>query len=139
MWTVADVPGLGHEHTAAPVVPHPDELKTLAELLPDAPPPFPFWANFDRKPVEFHPVWPPPGPLEPTWRHWLRFTPDAGWLLVDGHAPVAADGLVGWTGRLWTVEGTLVASGGGQLLCRRISGTTPAGSPGPTAPPDSTG
>jgi acyl-CoA thioesterase-2 len=64
--------------------------------------------------------------------------PGEAWLLADGHAPVAADGLVGWTGRLWTAGGTLVASGGGQLLCRRVSGTTPAGSPAPTVPPGST-
>jgi len=46
--------------------------------------------------------------------------PDEPWLLVDGHSPIAGDGLVGWTGRLWSTTGRLVASGGGQLLCRRV-------------------
>src|SRR5438105_105305 len=46
--------------------------------------------------------------------------PDSEWLLCDGYAPVARHGLMGWTGRLWSVEGRMVASGGGQLLCRRL-------------------
>ena len=50
--------------------------------------------------------------------------PGAEWLLADGFGPVARDGLMGWNGRLWTPDGALVASGGGQLLCRRVR--TPA-------------
>jgi acyl-CoA thioesterase-2 len=45
---------------------------------------------------------------------------DTPWLLADGFAPTAGAGLIGWTGRLWTDAGRLVASGGGQLLCRRL-------------------
>jgi acyl-CoA thioesterase II len=194
VWTIADVPGLDHDVSVMPEVPRPDRLPDMAELMPDGEPPFPFWANFEVKPINWNRDWPPPGPREPTWRQWLRFAPEptfadpwvdacralivvdvqcwpsavqhhawrwpeeqewmapsldlyvafhhprpeAEWLLADGHAPVAADGLIGWTGRMWTTDGTLVASGGGQLLCRRLSGTTPAGSRGPTAPADST-
>ena len=46
--------------------------------------------------------------------------PHSEWLLCDGYAPVARHGLMGWTGRLWSVEGRMVASGGGQLLCRHL-------------------
>jgi len=46
--------------------------------------------------------------------------PQSEWLLTDGHAPVARDGLMAWTGRLWAEDGALIASGGGQLLCRRV-------------------
>ncbi len=42
------------------------------------------------------------------------------WLLTDGLAPVSADGLFGWTGRLWTPHGRLVSSGAGQALYRRV-------------------
>jgi acyl-CoA thioesterase-2 len=45
--------------------------------------------------------------------------PESEWLLTDGHGPVARDGLMAWTGRLWSDAGRLVAAGGGQLLCRR--------------------
>jgi acyl-CoA thioesterase-2 len=42
------------------------------------------------------------------------------WLLGDGTAPVGADGLMGFDGRAWNDRGQLVASGGGQLLCRPV-------------------
>jgi acyl-CoA thioesterase-2 len=43
---------------------------------------------------------------------------DEDWLLLDGHSPVADDGLLSWTGRVWTRWGTLLASGGGQAVFR---------------------
>ena len=46
--------------------------------------------------------------------------PSEQWLLCDGYAPNAAHGLMGWNGRLWSTAGNLVASGAGQLLCRRV-------------------
>ena len=44
------------------------------------------------------------------------------WLLTDGRGPIAANGVMHWDGRLWSESGTLVASGMGQLLCRRMPG-----------------
>jgi acyl-CoA thioesterase-2 len=43
---------------------------------------------------------------------------DDEWLLVEAVSPVAADGLVAATGRVWDRSGTLVASGGQTMLCR---------------------
>jgi acyl-CoA thioesterase len=40
------------------------------------------------------------------------------WLLLDGHSPVAGDGLLSWNGRVWTRDRKLVASGGGQAVFR---------------------
>jgi acyl-CoA thioesterase-2 len=40
------------------------------------------------------------------------------WLLLDGYSPVADDGLLSWTGRVWNLERQLVASGGGQAVFR---------------------
>jgi acyl-CoA thioesterase-2 len=180
VWTVADVEGLDHMVLTPPGVPLPDDLPTMAErwaAVEEEPvAPFSFWHNFDARPIEWSPVWPPPEPLDPVWQQWERFLPTATfddpwvdaaralvlvdvvswpsasrhhqwkwpdgpewmapsldlyvafhdphphepWLLVDGHAPVAGDGLVGWTGRLWSTTGRLIASGGGQLLCRRV-------------------
>lgn len=51
--------------------------------------------------------------------------PEVEWLLCDGFAPVADEGLIGWNGRLWTPEGALVASGSGQLLSRRMRRSGP--------------
>jgi acyl-CoA thioesterase-2 len=44
------------------------------------------------------------------------------WLLADGIAPISQGGMIGWTGRVWTTSGALVASGAGQALYRRIPG-----------------
>jgi acyl-CoA thioesterase II len=40
------------------------------------------------------------------------------WLLLDGHSPVARDGIVGGTGRVWSEDGTLLCSGVQSMLCR---------------------
>jgi acyl-CoA thioesterase len=42
------------------------------------------------------------------------------WLLLDAHSPVAASGLLSWTGRVWSRDRRLVASGGGQAVFRRM-------------------
>lgn len=49
-----------------------------------------------------------------------QLKPASEWLLADGHGPVASDGVTAWNGRLWSDDMTLVASGTGQLLCRRV-------------------
>ena len=47
--------------------------------------------------------------------------PTSEWLLADGHSPIAREGLMAWNGRLWSEGGNLVASGAGQMLCRRVT------------------
>jgi len=42
---------------------------------------------------------------------------DSEWLLAEQESPIATGGLVGATGRVFTRDGKLVASGGAQLLC----------------------
>jgi acyl-CoA thioesterase II len=178
VWSVDDVDGLEHDESTRPAVPSPSELRSAEELAgDDAPPPFPFWLNFDTRPLEWHDPWPPPGPLPAVWRNWLRYrawpsdpdrwlaaarlvlladlpswpsghrphawrqppfiaptldlqvtlhrlVPQEEWLLLEGTSPVAADGMIGFTSRLWTVDGSLVASGGGQTLCRPVAPPT---------------
>ena len=78
VWSVGDVDGLEHDETIPPDVPDPDALPFIQDLLPDdAQPPFPFWNNFDAKPLEFEVDWPPDGPRPARWREWLRFAPTA--------------------------------------------------------------
>jgi acyl-CoA thioesterase-2 len=179
IWSTGDVHGLEHDATEPPDVPGPDELKPITELLSpeelEAGPPFPFWLNFDSRPVTFRKEWPPKEPIPPSYRDWQRFVPTAtfddpwvdacrslilvdvqswpsasrphawqdhgyyapsldlyvafsdpqpssGWLLCDGAGPVARDGLMTWNGRLWSEDRKLVATGMGQLLCRRMPG-----------------
>ena len=172
VWSVGDVAGLEHEDVDPPDVPDPDALPTWADLSPDEDrPPMPFWDNFDQRLVTWSKEWPPPGPLPPTWRTWVRPRPSATfadpwvdaarslivldvgswpagsrphmhleppyiapsldlyasfqypgssseWLLLDAHSPVAHGGLLSWTGRVWSKERRLIASGGGQAVFR---------------------
>ncbi len=172
VWSVAAIEGLEHEDADPPAVPDPGELPNPADLRPDEDGPrFAFWGNFDQRPVDWSERWPPPGPLPPTWRTWVRCTPpatfddpwvdaartlivlDVGswpagsrphahldppyiapsldlyasfqfpgasseWLLLDAHSPVAHGGLLSWTGRVWSRDRRLIASGGGQAVFR---------------------
>ena len=43
---------------------------------------------------------------------------DADWLLVEGVAPVAEAGLIGFSSRVWSRERRLLASASGQMRCR---------------------
>lgn len=52
-----------------------------------------------------------------------RVPPYGEWLLAEATADVAAEGLIGFHNRVWDERGRLVASGGGQLLCRRAPAT----------------
>jgi acyl-CoA thioesterase len=170
VWSVGHVEGLVHADLHPPDVPDPEDVTTFEQRDPDRPQ-FTFWKNFEQRNLDHVAVWPPPGPLEPTWRSWLRCVPpvdledpwvDAArtlivldvmswpaghrphahlehgfiapsldlyasfqhsgseheWILLDGHSPVADDGLLSWTGRVWTRERRLVASGGGQAVFR---------------------
>jgi len=73
-----------------------------------------------------HHAWKWPGGQEwiaPSLDLYVAFheaAPDEPWLLIDGHSPVGREGLIAWTGRLWARDRRLIASGGGQLLCRRV-------------------
>ncbi|MBV8295537.1 MAG: thioesterase family protein, partial [Acidimicrobiia bacterium] len=49
-----------------------------------------------------------------------RTEPAGAWLLAAGVAAVATDRLIGYTSRIWSDRGTLLASGSGQLLCRPL-------------------
>jgi acyl-CoA thioesterase len=47
-----------------------------------------------------------------------RFAPEEDWMLADGYVPLAADGLLGCTSRLWTRDGRLLATGTSKHVCR---------------------
>jgi acyl-CoA thioesterase-2 len=99
VWSVADTEGLEHDETVAPDVPGPDQLPSIEELLPpDAEPPFPFWRNFDAKPIAFEAEWPPEGPRPARWQEWLRFLPTASFAdpWVDAARSVILVDLPSW-------------------------------------------
>lgn len=78
VWAIDDdVEGLVHDDATPPAVEGPDGLPSIEELLgdvEDAPgPPFPFWLNFESRPLDFRRDRPPSEPLPPVYRQWLRF------------------------------------------------------------------
>lgn len=48
---------------------------------------------------------------------WHRFEPNSEWLLIEHECAVAAHGLMGVSGRVWSEDGKLLASGAAQLCC----------------------
>lgn len=50
----------------------------------------------------------------------VRLAAAEPWLLLEGTTPVGADGMLPFTSRVWTRDGRLLATGGGQTLCRRV-------------------
>jgi acyl-CoA thioesterase len=44
--------------------------------------------------------------------------PESDWLLCETTAEIAREGLIGYRSRVWSEDRQLLASGGGQLLCR---------------------
>ena len=75
VWSVGEVEGLVHHDLHPPDVPDPDQLRSPEELWPDQEARFSFWNNFDQRPIDFFPQWPPDGPASPTWRTWVRCRP----------------------------------------------------------------
>jgi acyl-CoA thioesterase len=79
VWAIEEgLSGLEHDLAIPPDVPGPDTLKSMAELMPEESPAR-FWGNFEVKPVAWIPPedWPPPPPVEPAVRQWMRFNPVA--------------------------------------------------------------
>jgi acyl-CoA thioesterase-2 len=171
VWTVDALEGLEHDAVTRPSVPHHGELKTFAELNEGDEPPHNFWRNFDGKPVNFVPDWPPAEAMPPEVLNWYRYLPrstfddpfvDASralllidtmqwpaavrphayrepafiaptidlsvsfhdsapsdpWLLLTAEAPIGRHGLIGGKAAIWSEDLRLLASGGGQLMCR---------------------
>ena len=46
------------------------------------------------------------------------FAPETEWMLADGVVPLARDGLLGCTSRLWSEDGRLLATGTSKHICR---------------------
>jgi acyl-CoA thioesterase-2 len=174
MWFAADADLITHDHAPMHRFGHPDDHRGMEEYIKEGDePPFPFWLNFDGKPLMWVEDWDTFEGDLPEWAEWLRFTPratfddpvveacrllliadlpsfpaasrahprrdrdwvapnldlnvqfhrlaDLGeWLLCSGVTPVADRGLIGFRSEVWTADGVLAASGGGQLLTRMI-------------------
>lgn len=131
-WSNLDSKPIGFEREWPPDGPRPAQWQEWLRFLPTASFEDP-WADAARAVILVDlPSWPSahrrhawaqPPFIAPTLDLNVAFhRPTAGeeWLLCDGAAPVSTQGLFGWTARLWSARGALVASGGGQCLYRRV-------------------
>jgi acyl-CoA thioesterase len=80
VWGVGPNEGLEHDHAPAPDVPPADDLPTPLERLAAAgiepmERPFPFWENFDERPIDWIDDWENRVPGAPEARGWYRFAP----------------------------------------------------------------
>jgi len=77
-WFAVDADVVEHDHAKPHRFGHPDDHRDISELTNEEPR-FPFWYNFDAKPVD----WIPPEEFEqyqggePEWAEWARFKPRA--------------------------------------------------------------
>lgn len=120
---------------------HPD----IRDLI-DEPPPFPFWENFEGRPIDWVQDWSEYPGGEPVWAEWLRFIPDEAFpdplleacrLLVLADLPsypAASRAHPGQTNRSWVapnldlaVQFHRLGSLGEWLLC---SGSAPVATRG---------
>jgi acyl-CoA thioesterase II len=67
-----------HDHVSAHRFGHPDDHRSIHEYEVDGPP-FPFWLNFDGKPLDWIEDWEAWPGGDPEWAEWLRFLPTARW------------------------------------------------------------
>ncbi len=77
VWAIAEVEGLQHEDAAMPEAPDPTTLQSVAERLADREDAFfyPFWQNFDERPLAWIDDWENRPPAPPRCAGWYRYVP----------------------------------------------------------------
>jgi acyl-CoA thioesterase len=78
VWSVGQVEGLEHVDVTPPEVSDPADTPAWVDRRQDADGdeqrrPYVFWDNFEQRTLDSSATWPPPGPLPPTWRTWVRY------------------------------------------------------------------
>jgi acyl-CoA thioesterase len=78
VWSVGQVEGLEHVDVTPPEVSDPADTPAWVDRRDDAGDdddrrPYAFWDNFEQRTLDPSATWPPPGPLPPTWRTWVRY------------------------------------------------------------------
>ena len=76
VWSVGQVEGLEHVDATPPEVSDPADTPAWVDRRHDADDdgrPYVFWDNFEQRTLDQAATWPPPGPLPPIWRTWVRY------------------------------------------------------------------
>jgi acyl-CoA thioesterase II len=102
VWAVGDVEGLEHDFTEPPEVPPAETLLTVPERLAaagmDQKAPFPFWYNFDERPIDWIENWEAREPRPPVFTTWFRYVPTSTFddLWVDACRSLILIDTLGW-------------------------------------------
>ena len=79
VWAIAEgVAGLEHDKSRLGDIGPPEQYPTIAEHVarmddPPPGPPFPFWNNFESRPMKWIENWEDREPEEPVWESWERY------------------------------------------------------------------
>jgi acyl-CoA thioesterase-2 len=102
VWAVGDVDGLEHDVSDPPPAPEPMTLPTVLERLAAAgiegKPPFPFWLNFEERPLQWIDNWEERERQEPSFLTWFRYVPTSTFdsLWVDACRSLILVDTLGW-------------------------------------------
>jgi acyl-CoA thioesterase len=102
VWAVGDVDGLEHDFSEPPAVPDPLSLPTVPERLVAAGieprPTFPFWSNFEERPVQWVDNWEQRPQQEPSFSSWFKYVPVSTFddLWVDACRSLILIDTLGW-------------------------------------------
>jgi acyl-CoA thioesterase-2 len=100
VWAVGDVEGLEHDFVEMPEAPDPTTIVSVAERLKDRgdPPMFPFWKNFDERPIGWIDDWENRPVSPPVVTSWYSYTPTATFddLWVDACRSLILIDTMGW-------------------------------------------
>src|SRR4051812_7997353 len=75
-WFAAEADNVVHDHAPRHPHGHPDDHKPISEYVTDDSP-FPFWMNFDAKPLMWIDDWDNFPGDKPEWAEWVMFQPQA--------------------------------------------------------------
>jgi len=113
--TAAQAPGYEYQHSHAPSVPRPEDLRATEELWREHErPPFRFWKNLERRPVDqgYKPMSPGNERRDPVVREWVRYRPTArfGDPFVDAMRALILLDTYGWPAAFRALgDGTYIA------------------------------
>lgn len=102
VWAIDDVGGLQHDFSDRPEVPDPLALPTVRERLDAAgierQAPFPFWLNFEERPLMWVENWEEREPAPPRFASWFRYVPAETFddLWVDACRSLILIDTLGW-------------------------------------------
>jgi acyl-CoA thioesterase II len=109
IWTFVPNDVIEHDYAKMPEVPEPESLRTNDEIHAPQKAPFRFWANIEGRPVTWTKRWEERPRMDPLWRVWNRFRPQAAFddAFVDAARSVILIDALGYQAAAAAHEGAI--------------------------------